>query len=71
MESCRRFFARALELDPRDAKIHYLLAQALFRSGNLKGAHDEITKALELKPDQPEFTTLRDKILGLMTPRSP
>ena len=65
------FFARALELDPRDAKVHYLLAQALLRSGNLEGARHEIFKALELKPDQPEFTTLRDKILGLGTPRSP
>ena len=65
------FFARALELDPRDAKVHYLLAQALLRSGNLEGARNEIIKALELKPDQPEFTTLRDKILGLVTPRSP
>jgi tetratricopeptide (TPR) repeat protein len=65
------FFARALELDPRDAKVHYLLAQALLRSGNLEGARNEIIKALELTPDQPEFTTLRDKILGLVTPRSP
>ena len=65
------FFARALELDPRDAKVHYLLAQALLRSGNPEGARNEILKALELKPDQPEFTTLRDKILGLVTPRSP
>jgi len=65
------FFARALELDPRDAKVHYLLAQALLRSGNLDGARNEIIEALELKPDQSEFTTLRDKILGLVTPRSP
>jgi tetratricopeptide (TPR) repeat protein len=65
------FFARALEQDPRDAKVHYLLAQALFRSGNLEGAHNEIVKALELKPDQPEFTALRDEILRLKTPRNP
>jgi tetratricopeptide (TPR) repeat protein len=65
------FFARTLEQDPRDAKVHYLLARALFRSGNLEGAHNEIVKALELKPDQPEFATLRDEILRLKTPRNP
>ena len=65
------FFARTLEQDPRDAKVHYLLAQALFRSGNLEAAHSEIVKALALKPDQPEFATLRDEILRLTTPRKP
>jgi tetratricopeptide (TPR) repeat protein len=67
----RDYFTRALEQDPRDAKVHYLLAHALFKSGDLEAAHSEIVSALELKPDQPEFATLRDEILRLKALRNP
>lgn len=65
------FFAHTLKEYPRDAKVHYLLAQALLRSGNVQDARNEIVKALELNPDQPEFVTLRDEISRLNTPQKP
>ncbi len=55
-------FEAAITAEPRDAKSHYLLAQAQFKSGNLKDADHEVRKALELKPDQPEFKMLWDEI---------
>lgn len=56
---------QALRQDPRDAKAHYLLAQALLKSGNYERARDEIGKALELQPSQSAFRTLRDEILKI------
>jgi Flp pilus assembly protein TadD len=64
------FLARARDQDPRDAKVHYLLAQALLRAGNLRGARAEIARALELRPGQPEFATLRDAISKLTVPEN-
>ena len=58
------FFERALEIEPNDAKRHYLLARASFESGNTVRALAEVELALRLKPDQPEFIDLRNKIRG-------
>ena len=57
-----RFFENALKQNPRDAKNHYLLAEAEFHSGDVRRARDEISEALRLNPTQPEFAELRRQI---------
>ncbi len=61
-ETAVELFEAAITAEPRNAKSHYLLAQAQFKSGNLKDADHEVRKALELMPDQPEFKMLWDEI---------
>jgi tetratricopeptide (TPR) repeat protein len=57
-----KFFAKALEQDPNDAKTHYLLAKILLIERDLENARKEIDRAIELKPNQPEFAKLRQQI---------
>ena len=61
-ERARELFRKALVLAPMDAKAHYLLARALFESGEQTEARVEIAAALKLKPDQPEFADLLQRI---------
>jgi tetratricopeptide (TPR) repeat protein len=56
------YFRAALEVDPSDAKTHYLQARAQFESGHNEAALIEIQSALRLKPGQQEFETLRELI---------
>jgi hypothetical protein len=58
------YFRRALVLEPRHAKTHYLLAKALDLAGNRDEARVEAARAVELGPDQPEFKALRDQLSG-------
>lgn len=58
------YFQRALALEPRNAKAHYLLAKALDLAGNRDEARVEAARALELGPDQPEFKALQDQLAG-------
>jgi Flp pilus assembly protein TadD len=57
-----RFFSLALEQSPEDAKVHYLLAQAELKQGQLRPASIEIGRALELRPGQQEFERLQEEI---------
>jgi hypothetical protein len=52
----------ALEVDPSDAKTHYLYARAQFEAGHLDEAWSEIQTALRLRPGQNEFEELHDLI---------
>ncbi len=54
-----RFFAKALEQNPRDAKTHYLLARSDLSMGDLKSARAEIEQALKLAPQQPELQAFK------------
>jgi lipoprotein NlpI len=56
------FLKKSIGIDPDDPKTHYLLAKALLQLDDIAGANDEIDRALELKPDQPEFQALRQEI---------
>jgi tetratricopeptide (TPR) repeat protein len=58
------YFRAALDVDPNDAKVHYLQARAQFESGHYEAALTEIQSALRLKPGQQEFETLRELIQG-------
>jgi Flp pilus assembly protein TadD len=56
------FFSRAVEQSPEDAKVHYLLAQAELKQGEVKHASTEIALALSLEPGQQEFERLSQEI---------
>jgi tetratricopeptide (TPR) repeat protein len=56
------WFWRAAQVDPANAKTHFLLAKTFLGKGNREAAQVEIDAALRLKPDQPEFRTLSEQI---------
>jgi tetratricopeptide (TPR) repeat protein len=56
------FFRRALSLEPRNPKTHYLLAKALHLAGNRDQARIEAARAVELDPSQPEFKALEEQL---------
>jgi Tetratricopeptide repeat len=56
------YLRAALEVDPNDAKTHYLYARAQFEAGHPDEALSEIQIALRIKPGQREFEDLYDRI---------
>jgi len=56
------FFRRALSLEPRNPKTHYLLAKALHLAGNRDQARIEAARAVELDPSQPDFKALQEQL---------
>src|SRR5438093_4075065 len=56
------WFRRAEDVDPRNAKSHFLLAKTLLAKNDRRGAQIEIDTAIGLKPDQPEFKELKKQI---------
>jgi hypothetical protein len=61
-ETAEAWFRRAAEVDPRNAKTHFLLAKTLLGKRDPATAHAEIDKAIALKSDQPEFIELKTEI---------
>lgn len=61
-ELAARCFRHAIQIAPNDAKLHYLLAQADYASGQVEEASTQIDAALELHPNQFEFKLLRAQI---------
>jgi Flp pilus assembly protein TadD len=53
---------RAEEIDPRNAKTHFLLATALFAQGSREAAAAEINTAIQLKPGEILFSQLKERI---------
>lgn len=58
-----RYLRASLEADGSDAKIHYLLARVLATRGDRAQARIEADRAVELRPQQPEFVALRDSLI--------
>ena len=56
------WFRRAEDVDPRNAKTHFLIAKTLLAKNNRGAARVEIDTAIRLKPDQPEFKELKKRI---------
>jgi tetratricopeptide (TPR) repeat protein len=56
------FFQRALSLEPRNPKTHYLLAKALALAGNRDQARIEAARAVELDSSQHEFKALQEQL---------
>lgn len=61
-DEAEKWLRRAEEVDPRNAKTHFLLAKALLGKTDRAGARIEIDTALELNSSQPEFNTLKREI---------
>ena len=61
-DEAEKWFRRAADVDPRSAKTHFLLAKALLGKSDRTGAQSEIDAAIGLKPDQPEFSALKQQI---------
>jgi cytochrome c-type biogenesis protein CcmH/NrfG len=57
-----KWFRRAEDIDPRNAKTHFLLAKTLFAENDRQAARIEIDIAIRLDPDQPEFAALKQRI---------
>lgn len=56
------WFRRAENVDPRNAKTHFLLAKTLLAKSDRQAARSEIETAIGLNPDQPEFRALKQQI---------
>lgn len=52
----------AENVDPRNAKTHFLLAKVLLAQGDRRKARSEIELAIRLEPDQSEFRELKEQI---------
>jgi hypothetical protein len=61
-ETAAACFGHAVEIDPRNAKSHFLLAKALIAKNDVAAARSEIDAAISLKEDQSEFLELKNKI---------
>jgi cytochrome c-type biogenesis protein CcmH/NrfG len=59
------WFRRAERIDPRNSKIHFLLATTLVDKGDYNRAETELEMAIALNPTQHEFTQLKTKIAEL------
>src|SRR6266403_609941 len=57
-----KWFRHAEDVDPRNAKTHFLLAKTLLAKNDRRAAETEIDAALRLKPDQPEFKALSEQL---------
>jgi len=55
-------FRRALALDQRNAKCHFLLAKTLLAQGRAVPARVEIGRAVSLEPDRAEFRDLQHRM---------
>ena len=56
------WFRRAENVDPRNAKTHFLLAKTFLAKNDRQAAQTEIATAIGLNPDQPEFKALKQQI---------
>jgi tetratricopeptide (TPR) repeat protein len=62
-----KFFARAVQQDPGDAKTYYLIAQAQFHAHDFQNARIAIAHAIELNPAEPQFRALSEEIQRAQT----
>jgi tetratricopeptide (TPR) repeat protein len=56
------WFRHAEDVDPRNAKTHFLLAKTFLARNERQAARIEIDMAIGLDPDRPEFTALKERI---------
>jgi hypothetical protein len=61
-ETAENWFRHAENVDPRNAKTHFLLAKTFLAKKDPASARGEIDAALALKSDQPEFIELKNQI---------
>ncbi len=61
-DEAESWFRQVENIDPRNAKTHFLLAKTLLKENDPAAARAEIETALRLKPEQPEFNALKEEI---------
>ena len=61
-DAAETWFRRALLVEPRNAKTHFLLAKILWAEGHREGAQREIDFALQLEPKRREFNELKQEL---------
>jgi len=61
-DSAVNYLSAAIDVDPSDAKTHYLYARAQFEAGHPDKALPEIQTALRLRPGQRDFEDLYELI---------
>jgi Tetratricopeptide repeat len=61
-DSAENWLRQAEDVDPRNAKIHFLLAKTLLAKDEYQLARDEIEIAIRLRPNQIEFQQLKQAI---------
>jgi tetratricopeptide (TPR) repeat protein len=66
-----KFFTKAVQQDPGDAKTYYLIAQAQFNAHDFQNAGFAITRAIELNPAEPQFHVLSEAIRRAQSTESP
>jgi Tfp pilus assembly protein PilF len=66
-----KFFAEAMQQDPRDAKTYYLIAQAQFHAHDFRNASLAIARAIKLDPAEPQFHALSEEIQRAQITESP
>ena len=67
-ESAENCLSHALALDPASARAHFFLAEMKLAQGDLPLARAAITRALALRPGQPELLDLQKKIDSAPSP---
>ncbi|HWY39633.1 MAG TPA: hypothetical protein VNX27_02455 [Chthoniobacterales bacterium] len=61
-DTAEKWFRLAENVDLRNPKTHFLLAKTLLAKNERAAARAEIDLAIQLKPDQPEFSALQREI---------
>jgi len=61
-DDAEKWFRLAATADLRNAKTHFLLAKTLLAKNERAAARTEIEIAIQLRPDQPEFSALKNEI---------
>ena len=61
-DAAETWFRRAIQVEPRNGKLHFLLAKAAFEKGEREEARSEIVTAISLNPGQDEFKRLKQRI---------
>lgn len=64
LEDAEQCFNKAIELEPQEAEYHLSLAQFLLKQGQPQRAASEISRALELDPENPVAEILQKQITG-------
>lgn len=62
----RELFARDVQLLPNAGITHYRYGLSLYLAGDLEKAKAELTRAVELEPDQPTFRQALDELQKVM-----
>ncbi|MFQ5791339.1 MAG: tetratricopeptide repeat protein, partial [Acidobacteriota bacterium] len=63
LEKAQRDFRRAVEMDPRDGRAHYLLAVVHQAQGKLLAARESLERAAALRPEEPPIAAALGTVL--------